>query len=217
MLQQSWGCGWESGGDRQVNVWGMGKDPTIPKWVMRHAQKTISITVFGAFVCSRKVCKGDWLYGCGTLYFPLWLREYNSRRQSRSGRVLSPKMLIVSCMSNSPLRTRAWAAETKKRKHTQNNTLKAVHESPAQVRELFTVRLRFLSPGVITHLNHSIIGYGTTDKHVQTGYTGAAGGIRFCRHRHWCRWRRVSLGKDRSIEARSTTKLRHIRHRTRGS
>lgn len=31
------------------------------------------------------------------------------------------------------------------------------------------MRLRFLSPGVITHLNRSIIDYGTTDKHAQAG------------------------------------------------
>lgn len=36
MLKQSWGRVRESGGDRQVNLWGMGKDQTIPKNVTRH-------------------------------------------------------------------------------------------------------------------------------------------------------------------------------------
>ena len=36
MLQQSWGSVQESSGDRQVNMWGMGNDQTIPKRVTRH-------------------------------------------------------------------------------------------------------------------------------------------------------------------------------------
>lgn len=53
MLKQSWGRVRESGGDRQVNLWGMGKDQTILENVTRH-------TIGGSY----NTAYPNWLQSC---------------------------------------------------------------------------------------------------------------------------------------------------------